>query len=129
MKSTVITAANIKLTLEMYCPKAARIFCHCAALLLAAVVLSFQSAFAAPVTADQAAATVKGWLQQDHHPFGKAMSTKIKRAETVRNAADSPVYYVVHLAPTGFVVLPADDTADPIIAFSATGDLDRKSVV
>ncbi len=82
---------------------------------------------AAPVTADTATSAVQGWLHQDRRPLGRELPGKIKSTQAVKNAAGEVLYYVVHLDPAGFVILPADDQADPIIAFSATGKFDASS--
>jgi hypothetical protein len=99
----------------------------CVAGALAGCLLWSRSTLAAPVSAATAASAVQGWLRQDHRPLGKALSPKIKSTETVRDAAGNNLYYVVHLDPAGFVVLSADDLAEPIIAFSASGDLNTAS--
>jgi hypothetical protein len=95
--------------------------------IVACILLSAQGLAAAPVTADTAAKAVQGWLHQDLRPLGKSLSSTIKSTEAVKNAAGQTVYFVVHLSPSGFVILPADDAADPIVAFSATGAFDSAS--
>lgn len=74
-----------------------------------------------------AASAVQGWLHQDHRPLGSALSSKIKGTQAVNDAAGNALYYVVQLDPSGFVILPADDLADPIVVFSATGSFDASS--
>jgi uncharacterized repeat protein (TIGR02543 family) len=96
-------------------------------IVLACLLFSSLPASAAPVTADTATSAVQGWLRQDPRPLGKHLSPRFKRTEAVKNAAGDVLYYVVHLEPSGFVILPADDTADPIVAFSATGNFDPAS--
>jgi hypothetical protein len=97
------------------------------AIAFACALSSSFSLWAAPVSADKAANAVQGWLHQDHRPLGAALSAKIKRTESVKNAAGETLYYVVHLDPTGFVILPADDLVAPVVAFSATEDFDSSS--
>jgi hypothetical protein len=96
-------------------------------MVLAGFLFWSHTTWAAPVTADTATSTVQGWLRQDHRPLGKQLSNKVKRTEAVKNAAGDVLYYVVHLDPAGFVVLPADDAVDPVVAFSATGSFDAAS--
>ena len=104
-----------------------RVLGGCSAILFAFCLLSFRPGAAAPVTANTAASAVQGWLRQDRRPLGKPLSTKIKRTEAVKNAAGDVLYYVVHLAPSGYVILTPDDAAAPIIAFSASGSFDSAS--
>ncbi|MGA3181211.1 MAG: C10 family peptidase [Verrucomicrobiota bacterium] len=86
-----------------------------------------QSAVAAPVGANDAANAVQGWLRQDHRPLGWNLPSKIKRTETVKDAAGNALYYAVHLAPAGYVIVSGDDTVEPFIAFSARGDFDSSA--
>jgi hypothetical protein len=100
---------------------------RCGAIAFAGVLLSSFSIFAAPVTADTANNAVQGWLHRDHRPLGAPLSAKIKGAHPVKNTSGGTLYYVVQLDPSGFVILPADDLAEPIVAFSATGSFDASS--
>ncbi len=97
------------------------------AIAFACVFALAHPAFAAPVTADTATSAVQGWLHQDRQPLGAPLSAKIKSAEVVKNAAGEILYHVVQLDPAGFVILPADDLVDPIVAFSAAGSFDASS--
>ena len=104
-----------------------RILCRCGVIAFASFLLSSRPAFAAPVTADMATRAVQGWLHQDRRPLGRQLSNRVKRTEAVKNAAGEIFYYVVRLDPSGFVILPADDLAEPIVAFSATGSFNASS--
>ena len=97
------------------------------AIAFACVFALSHPAFAAPVTADTATSAVQGWLHQDRRPLGGQLSARVKSTEAVRNAAGEILYYVVQLDPSGFVILPADDLAEPIVAFSAAGSFDASS--
>ena len=97
------------------------------AIALACVFALSRPAFAAPVTADATTSAVQGWLHQDRRPLGAQLSAKIKSTKAVRNAAGEILYYNVQLDPAGFVILPADDLVDPIVAFSAAGSFDASS--
>jgi hypothetical protein len=97
------------------------------AIAFACVLALSRPAFAAPVTADTATSAVQGWLHQDRRPLGRQLSAKVKSTKAVRNAAGEILYYVVQLDPSGFVILPADDLVDPIVAFSAAGSFNASS--
>jgi hypothetical protein len=101
-----------------------RIFTRCLGI---ACILSSLSATAAPVSGDTAGNLIKGWLHQDNRPLGNTLSAKIKRTEAVNDAAGETLYYVVHLEPTGYVIVSGDDMSDPIIAFSDSQDFDPSS--
>jgi hypothetical protein len=100
---------------------------RCAAIVFAGFLIFSGSAFAAPVNADTATSAVQGWLHQDHRPLGAPLSARVKRTEAVKSATGDLLYYVVQLDPSGFVILPADDAVDPVVAFSATGSFDAAS--
>ena len=82
---------------------------------------------AAPVAPEAASAAVRGWLKADPHPLGKAMGSAVQRVETFRDKAGDPLYYAVYLAPSGFVIVPAEDSVEPIIAFADKGEFDASS--
>jgi len=74
-----------------------------------------------PTTGDQAKAFVAAWLARDPEPLGEAMPRLVKGVATYRDEKGSPLYHVVALAPSGFVVVAGDDLVEPVIAFSAEG--------
>jgi hypothetical protein len=100
---------------------------RCFGFALACFLLSPHPTSAAPVTADTATSAVQGWLHQDRRPLGRPLPGRVGSTEAVRNAAGEILYYVVRLDPSGFVILPSDDLADPIVAFSAAGSFDPLS--
>jgi hypothetical protein len=104
-----------------------RILSRCGVIAFAGFLLSSRLASAAPVTADTATSAVQGWLHQDRRPLGGQLSSRVKSTEAARNAAGEILYYVVQLDPSGFVILSADDLAEPIVAFSATGRFNASS--
>ena len=67
---------------------------------------------------------VQGWLCADGRPLGAALGQAIANVETYRNAQGGTLYYVVNLRPSGFVIVPADDDVEPVIAFAASGRYD-----
>ncbi len=108
-------------------PGFSRTAARCGAIAFACFFASSRPAWAAPVTAATASSAVQGWLQQDRRPLGRQLSARVKSTKAVKNAAGETLYYAVQLDPSGFVILPADDAADPIVAFSAAGSFDASS--
>ena len=91
-----------------------------------AAVLSFPwpAAVAAPVSSEQAAAAVTGWLSLDQTPLGEALGTSVQRVDTFSDKSGNPLYYLVYLDPAGFVIVAADDLVEPIIGFASAGRFD-----
>ena len=94
------------------------------------VVLQFcGSLWARPTTADEAEKVVTGWLKADAQPLGTTLGRGVIRVETFTDdygegspkAGSQPIYYVVYLQPSGFVIVPADDLVEPIIGFADDG--------
>ncbi len=81
-------------------------------------------AIGTPVNSETAAATVKGWLQLDHSPLGEPLGGGVKSVETFRDDAGLPLYHVVYLDPSGFVIVSGEDQVEPIIAFATKGRFD-----
>jgi hypothetical protein len=90
-------------------------------LLLAGLLWPAAGAFGAQVDATTAASVVTGWLQLDQKPFGEPLGGKVNHVETFKNDSGVPMYYVVYLEPSGFVVVSADNQVEPIIAFVKQG--------
>ena len=80
--------------------------------------------FGAQVNDQTAASAVKGWLRLDRQPLGAAMNQQVKNVQTFKDDNGAPLYHVVSLEPSGFVIIPADDRIEPIIAFSDNGHFD-----
>ncbi len=97
------------------------------ALALGVWLWPFGAGWAAPVTAETAARMVRGWLRQDRSPLGGQLSSKIKRTDAVNEPAGGTIYYVVRLEPSGYVIVSADDRAEPVVAFSSAGNFDAAS--
>jgi hypothetical protein len=79
---------------------------------------------ARPTTAHQARKVVTGWLRADFQPLGTALGRGVLKVDTFTDSAGEPVYHVVYLQPSGFVVVSADDSVEPIIAFADDGTYD-----
>jgi hypothetical protein len=79
---------------------------------------------AKPVSSEQAQKAVKGWLKLDPAPLKTQLGNQIKRADVFTDNGGEPIYYVIYLRPSGFVITPADDMVEPIIAFADDGIYD-----
>lgn len=79
---------------------------------------------AAPTSSEQAQSVVSGWLAPQAEPLGAAMGKQVSEVTVFADAGGQPEYYVVNLKPSGFVVVPADDEVEPIIAFVEVGPYD-----
>jgi hypothetical protein len=93
-------------------------------IILAAVMLLLQlcgNLWALTTTAYEAEMAVKGWLKLDPQPLGAALGEDEIRVETSVNEYGEPVYYIVYLKPSGFVIVSGDDLVEPIIGFSEEG--------
>jgi hypothetical protein len=73
---------------------------------------------ARPVTAEQAEKAVTGWLKADSQPLGTVLAQQTKSVQAFTNEQNEPLYYIVYLQPSGFVIVAADDLVEPIIGFS-----------
>ena len=78
--------------------------------------------WAKPTGAAQAKKAVKGWLKSDPRPLGTALGRQIASTETFADAEGEPIYHVVYLQPSGYVIVAADDLVEPIIAFVQSGE-------
>jgi hypothetical protein len=81
-------------------------------------------AFGAQVDDKTAAAAVKNWLRLEHKPLGASLNGKVKNVDTFKDRAGAPLYHVVNLEPSGFVIVSAEDQVEPIIAFAEKGTYD-----
>jgi len=77
---------------------------------------------AEPVGTEQVYSVVAGWLGLNHQPLGATVGQQIAQVQSFSDAAGNVLYYIVHLEPSGFVIVPADDSAEPILGFGQ-GDL------
>ncbi|HEY3324272.1 MAG TPA: C10 family peptidase [Planctomycetota bacterium] len=98
--------------------------CACGRLLALCLLFSGALTFGAATTPEQAQAAVTGWLKLDANPLGAALGQQIKEVKTFTDEAGATLYYVVNLQPSGFVLVSADDTIEPILAFSPVGAYD-----
>jgi hypothetical protein len=68
-----------------------------------------------------------GWLTVDRTPVGETLGATVRRVETFNDQSGKPVYYVVYLDPSGFVIVAADDLVEPIVGFARAGRFDPSS--
>jgi hypothetical protein len=80
--------------------------------------------FASPTTARQAELVVTGWLKVNSQPFDTTPERHVSNTETFTNNSGEPIYTVVYLEPSGFVIVPTDDLIEPIIGFADDGTYD-----
>jgi len=96
-------------------------------IILMAVIILLQlcsSLWAVTTTAHEAEMVVKGWLKLDPKPLGAALGQEVIRVETFADEYGEPIYYIVYLEPSGFVIVSADDLVEPIIGFTEEGVYD-----
>jgi hypothetical protein len=93
-------------------------------LVLILLLASLQTAPAEPVSAERAKAAVRGWLKRDQRPLGATLGQRVKEVQTFKDDKGQPLYHVVYLDPSGFVIVPADDLVEPIVAFASRGRFD-----
>ena len=93
-------------------------------LLLACFLWLATGAFGAQVDANTAASVVKGWLRFDQKPLGASLGQTVKNVETFKDDQGAPLYHVVNLEPSGFVIVSAEDRVEPVIAFVEKGHFD-----
>ncbi|HEX2949138.1 MAG TPA: C10 family peptidase [Armatimonadota bacterium] len=84
--------------------------------------MSVLPSFAKPTTATQARTVVQNLFLVDSKPLKATFGQTVKGVSTYYGPNTKPLYYIVKLSPTGFVVVSADDTIEPIIALVQRGD-------
>lgn len=75
-------------------------------------------------TADRARTMVTGWLRAEANPLHEAMGPAVTTVESHSATNGIPLFHVVNLAGGGFVIVPADDLVEPIVAFAPQGGFD-----
>jgi hypothetical protein len=92
---------------------------------LALLLFSCGKVWARPATAYQAEQVVTGWLKADSQPLGTSLGRHVASVETFAGQDGQPIYYVVYLESSGFVIVPADDVIEPVVGFSDDRTFDR----
>jgi len=80
--------------------------------------------WALPTTAYEAEMAVAGWLKVDPQPLEMTLGRQVRQVQTFTDDYGEPVYYIVYLEPSGFVIVSADDMVEPIIGFADDGSYD-----
>ncbi|MBN2234740.1 MAG: C10 family peptidase [Opitutales bacterium] len=80
---------------------------------------------AAPVSPDRAGKVAAAWARSSQQHLGKQMNRTIQEVKTFNDANGEDMFHVILLDMGGFVVVPADDEVEPIIAFSSDGTLEE----
>lgn len=96
----------------------------CLAAAMAVISVCSRNSWGRPTTQEQAKKVVAGWLRADPRPLGATLGRHVKKADTFTNDDGEPIYYIVYLEPSGFVIVPADDLVEPIIGFVERGTYD-----
>ena len=91
---------------------------------IAVMLILPMGVLAAPKTADDAKQLTVEWLKRDPRPLGAALGQRVKEIQTFKDDKGEPMYHVVYLDPEGFVIVPADDLVEPVIAFASQGRFD-----
>jgi hypothetical protein len=91
---------------------------------IAVMLIHPMGILAAPKTADDAKQLTVEWLKRDPRPLGAALGQRVNEVQTFRNDKGESLYHVVYLDPAGFVIVPAEDLVEPVIAFASQGRFD-----
>ncbi len=83
--------------------------------------------FAEEITREQAEVAAGNWLLRNA-AFETPLSADIVSSKTVAIADGSSSFHVMELSGGGFVITSADDSLEPILAFSATASADKIGV-
>jgi hypothetical protein len=82
------------------------------------VLNSAEEASALFVSENDALAVVKTWLEKNPSPMNSQMGNSIREIKHYQGTEyGNPGYYVIFLDPNGWVIVPADDSFEPILAF------------
>jgi hypothetical protein len=73
-------------------------------------------------TPAEARRVVAGWLAENAEPFGVQLGRNITSVQTFPGSSGEPLYYLVRLSPSGFMVVSADDLVEPILGFADAHD-------
>ena len=87
-------------------------------------LLACAGLWAGPTTAYDAEMAASGWLKASVQPLGVNLGRRVVHVETFNNYSGKAAYHIVYLSPSGFVIVSADDTIEPIIGFADDGDYD-----
>ncbi|MBN1126393.1 MAG: C10 family peptidase [Sedimentisphaerales bacterium] len=88
------------------------------------IVQTNQTLIAESACQDEVALAAKGWLTIHPHPFENDIGYALRNIETFKKGQSDPLYYVVNLHPSGFIVVSGDKKIEPIISFANNGSYD-----
>jgi parallel beta-helix repeat protein len=88
------------------------------------VLQLYSSLWALPTTEYDAEMVVTGWLKADPQPLGMLLGRSVENVETFTDNHGEPVYYIVYLYPSGFAIVSANDSVEPIIGFANSSRYD-----
>ena len=94
--------------------------------LFVSVIMAFFLLFPArllakPVGRQQAETAVRGWLKRNPRPMEMQLGASVRKIDAFEGEDGAAIYYVIYLDPSGFVIVPADDRIEPIVAFAEKG--------
>lgn len=72
-------------------------------------------------TVYEAEQLINGWLKADSQPLGTNLGRTVSKIETFVNDNNQAIYYIVYINPSGFVIVSADNSIEPIIGFAENG--------
>src|SRR5512143_1939706 len=87
-------------------------------LICALLFLRAADLWARPTTPQEAQLAVAGWLTGNAEPLDVRLGHRVGGVRTVMDESGAPIYYIVPLVPSGFVIVPADDLIEPILSFT-----------
>ena len=92
--------------------------------ILAVLFLFPARLWARPVGRQQAETAVRGWLKRNPRPMEMQLGASVRKIDAFEGEDGAAIYYVIYLDPSGFVIVPADDRIEPIVAFAEKGIYD-----
>ena len=80
------------------------------------------AAFATGISSDDASRAAAAWVRRGYAMGKFSSSRSVVRCDTVEVPDVSALVHVVHFDGGGYVVLSADDSIEPVLAFSESGE-------
>lgn len=94
-------------------------------IIISAALLFCGRVFARPTTEYEAKQVVNGWLRTDSRPLDTNLGQTISEVETFVNDEGRAIFYIVHVEPSGFVIVSTDTSIEPIIGFSDDAEFEK----
>jgi alpha-tubulin suppressor-like RCC1 family protein len=86
---------------------------------LSAAALLAAGAVAAPMGSTEAAKAAGAWLRVEGSPARYKLGGQVGRVESFTAEDGQPAYHIVHLTPSGFIIVAGDDDVQPVVGFSS----------